>query len=132
MRTYSEIILSFIESVLIFLCSSPGKLHSLTENNNSKEEIYQKELLSFIVREGVTIALVGLDLRDYLLYALYSKFQVKFVHYHACPPTNMHSFFFFWNWPNVIETSIIIFKRIFNFMLCLLLNVHITDHSIYI
>lgn len=95
MRTYSEIILSFIESVLIFLCSSPGKLHSLTENNNSKEEIYQKELLSFIVREGVTIALVGLDLRDYLLYALYSKFQVKFVHYHACPPTNMHSFFFF-------------------------------------
>lgn len=75
MRAYSEIILSFIELVLIFLYSSPGKLHSLTENNNSKEKIYQKELLSFIVREGVTIALAGLDLRDCLLCALHSKFQ---------------------------------------------------------
>lgn len=75
MRAYSEIILSFIESILIFLYSSPGKLNSLTENNNSKKEIDQKELLSFIVREGVTIAFAGLDLRDCLLYALHFKSQ---------------------------------------------------------
>lgn len=83
MRAYSDYFVIYrISSYLIFLYSSPGKLHSLTENNNSKEKIYQKELLSFIVREGVTIALAGLDLRDCLL----STIQIPGLNFCATMP----------------------------------------------
>lgn len=114
-----------ISSFLTCLYSPPGKLHSLTGNNNEEEEAYQKEWLSFFVREGATITLAGLELRDCLLSILNSRIQDVRCHgyptTHILPLESLH----------LLETNGSILKRTLNFMPCRLLDIHRTDSSIY-